>query len=447
MAENIVEVIPAELEIFEKPCNQTAISASYEQVSYPKAALDNSSVIEFVSSGTDNSYRDLSTIRLCLTVAMMKSDGSKLTYNDAATKDYGVINNVIHSLFTQCAVTLNDVLITPSSSNYHYKAYLETLLNYGSDAKNTHLTLRGFELDTAGKTNTSDDTNLGFKERRSWFQTATATPATDSPLENEIHLTSPLHVDFFRNGKFLLNGVELKIKLTRSNDEFYLWGPAGTPKVKLVIKQASLVIRHFNISPKFLLGHDAGLRTGNAKYFYRRAEIKPFTISANQQSHTLNNISNGVIPTFLLFTMVPNANFVGTVTTNPFHFVHNDLSYFALYVKDKLVHTTPLQPVFGGTGKQFARAYETLFSGTNIHHSDRGHMITPHMFANGYFMLTYLLSPDLTDDLQHKNPVDRGEVRIELRFKNSLTHSITCLVYLLYDTEIYITKDRSIIIP
>ena len=444
MEDVLVEQIPSVLDIFEQPCTQNAFTASYEEICHPVASLDNNSVIEFVSSGTDESYRDLSTIRLCLTVVMVKSDGSKLQYNDATTKDYGVVNNVIHSLFNQCSVSLNDTLITPSSNNYHYKAYLETLLNYGTDAKNTHLMLRGFELDTAKNTNKADDTNLGFKERRSWFQNKAADAADDSLLENELELISPLHVDFFRTEKFLVNGVELKIKLTRSEKEFYLWGPAGNPKVKLVIKNASLLIRHFNISAQFLLSHSSAFNTGNANYFYRRAEIKPYTIPAQQLSHTLNNISNGVLPMFLLFTMVPNTNFVGTITTNPFHFVHENLSYFALYVKDKLIQTVPLQPVFNSTDKRFTRAYETLFTGTNIHHNDRGHMITPQMFANGYFMLTYLLSPDLTDDLLHKNPVDRGEVRIELRFATALTESVTCLVYLLYDTEVEITKERTI---
>ena len=442
----MMEEVTSELDIFEKPCIQTAITSSYEEICYPVASLDNNSVIEFTSSGTAETYRDLNSVRLVLCISMVKTeDGKALLYNNAATKDYGVVNNIIHSLFSQCSVSLNNVLITPSSNNYHYKAYLETLLNYGSDAQNTHLTLRGFALDTEGKTNTADDTNLGFKERRLWFQAASEANATETTLlDNELELISPLHVDFFQNGKFLVNGVELKVRLTRASEEFYLWGPAGAPKVKINIKRASLHIRHYQISPTYLLAHSKAFGSGNASYFYRRAEIKPFTIPANQQSITLNNISNGILPSFLLFTMIPNTNFVGTVSTNPYHFVHNNMEYFALYVKDKLINSIPIQSVFSSTRKLFSRAYETLFSGTNIHHSDKGHMITPSMFTNGYFMLTFLLTPDLSDDLLHTSLPDRGDVRIELRFKSALTTSTTCLLYLLYDSSIEITKDRTI---
>jgi hypothetical protein len=67
----------------------------------------------------------------------------KLTNADGAAlddKDYTAgVNNFLHSLFSQCNISLNGVNITPSSDNYHYRAYFETLLGYGVDAADTHL--------------------------------------------------------------------------------------------------------------------------------------------------------------------------------------------------------------------------------------------------------------------------------------------------------------------
>ena len=59
--------------------------------------------------------------------------------NDAAV-DTAVavvpINNAFHSLFSQIDVTLNDVNVSSATPTYPYRAYIETHLNYGTDAKN-----------------------------------------------------------------------------------------------------------------------------------------------------------------------------------------------------------------------------------------------------------------------------------------------------------------------
>jgi hypothetical protein len=42
-------------------------------------------------------------------------------------------------MFSSLGVSLNGKHVTLHETNYHYKAYLEKLLNYGSDAYGTHL--------------------------------------------------------------------------------------------------------------------------------------------------------------------------------------------------------------------------------------------------------------------------------------------------------------------
>ena len=51
----------------------------------------------------------------------------------------GVTNNFLHSLFSQCNVTLNGVNITQASEHYQYRSYLENPLTYVSDSAATHL--------------------------------------------------------------------------------------------------------------------------------------------------------------------------------------------------------------------------------------------------------------------------------------------------------------------
>ena len=73
-------------------------------------------------------------------------------------------NNLPHTLFKQISVRLNGTLISPQTDNYHYKAYLETLLNYNRDDGETVLEPQGWynALDlptelTVNNTNTEGD--------------------------------------------------------------------------------------------------------------------------------------------------------------------------------------------------------------------------------------------------------------------------------------------------
>ena len=65
-----------------------------------------------------------------------KADGSNLDTDSAV----GPVNKWLHSLFSQVDVYLNDTLVTPSTNTYPYRAYIETALSYGADAKETQLT-------------------------------------------------------------------------------------------------------------------------------------------------------------------------------------------------------------------------------------------------------------------------------------------------------------------
>jgi len=57
------------------------------------------------------------------------------------------INNLLHSLFSQCPILLNGTQITQASEHYGFRAYLETLLTYGNDAAELHLRMAYWELD------------------------------------------------------------------------------------------------------------------------------------------------------------------------------------------------------------------------------------------------------------------------------------------------------------
>ena len=91
-------------------------------------------------SGHSDYYVDLNSVRLLLRFKLVKTDGSDMPSDE--TNTVGCVNNLLHSMFSSLSVSLNGKPVTLHETNYHYKAYLEKRLNYGSDASGTHLLSR-----------------------------------------------------------------------------------------------------------------------------------------------------------------------------------------------------------------------------------------------------------------------------------------------------------------
>ena len=124
-------------------------------------------------------------------------------------------------LFIRCLIVeifFNQKLVSPPNNAYPYRAYIDTLLNYAPPALQSHLTAALWYVDTAGNMDaastiarTASTANIGLLNRR-YFTLGGKT----------IDLIGHLHCDVFNHPKFLLNGVEMRVRLVRSKDAFCL---------------------------------------------------------------------------------------------------------------------------------------------------------------------------------------------------------------------------------
>ena len=92
--------------------------------------------------------------------------------------------------------------------------------------------------------------------------------------------------------------------------------------------------------------------------------------------------------------------------------------------------------------KTSVMAYRTLFEASGFHHANLGLHITHDMYVTGYFMLLFDLTPDWGASDGLTSHPDSGNIRIELKFKKTLTVPITCLLYLEYDDCVRIDSSR-----
>lgn len=422
------ECAKSELDLFALPSTQTSIENGQWIHYKPISSLSDDGPIEFQVPGTGDDYIDLSHTLLHIKAKILNQDSSTL----AAATTVAPINNWLHSLFSQLDVYLNQKLVSPPNNTYAYRSYIETLLNYGPAAKHSHLTCGLWYADTPGKMDCVDENNAGFIQRQKYTKES-----------KEVEMIGHLHGDIFNQEKFLLNGVEIGVKLVRSRETFNLMSSTSDSKFKVQITDATLLIRRARINPSILLAHQKVLANTNAKYPITRAEVKVLTIPSGVQGKSLDNIFLGQVPKRCIVGFVNNVAFNGSLTKNPFDFNNFGLNTFSLYIDGQQIPSKALQPTFDNNN--FTSAYHTLFSGTGIHFLNEGNSISREDFANGYCLLAFDLTPDLSaNTTSHWNLIRHGSVRLEVRFESALTQTVNCMVYAEFDNIIEITKNRDV---
>lgn len=419
-----------ELDIFATPPTQNSIESGTTLCVRPISSLTDASPIEFLIPGSGEEYIDVAHTTLHL-VAKIKPDEIEATKdNEKKQPNIGPINNFLHSIFSQVDIYLNQKCITPPSNNYNYRAYIENLLNYGSDAKNSHLSSVIWEKDIAGKMDTIDTGNTGYIKRQA---------ATKD--EQIVELYGNLHCDIFNQDKFLLNGVDMTVKLIKAKNEFILM---GAHKGHLEIIDANLFVRKVKINPSILIAHTKALAVSTAKYPITRVEIKTVTISRDIQSKTIDNLYLGQLPKRCIIGFVESAAFNGSLGLNPYNFQHFSHNYLALYADSVQIPSKPLTPDFDK--KLFTRSYHTLFSGSGVHFGDIGNNISLGEYPNGYCLAAFDLTPDLSCHDSHWNIIKSGSLRIEIRFSKPLEKTITAVIFSEFDNIIEIDRNRNVII-
>jgi hypothetical protein len=247
--------------------------------------------IEFDVNATREEYLDLANSLLHVRAKIVKANGE----DSQAASTVGPVNNFLHSLFSQVDVSLNGTLITSSTNPYAYRAYIETLLSYGSDAKSLQLASALFYKDEAGNMDkpnpfAPDDANKnsGLIKRQTF-------PTTSS----EINMIGRICSDIFFQERYMLNEVNVRIKLIRGNDAFCLMS-TGATQFKVVVTFASLLIRKVKISPSVYLAYAKALESGTVKYPIRRVICKTFTVPTGYLDASHEKLFSGQLPTRLI---------------------------------------------------------------------------------------------------------------------------------------------------
>lgn len=419
--------VKSELDLFLTPPTQTAIERGYFVEYHPLSNIQDGSPVEFNISGSAEDYIDLSSSYMHVKAKITLANGAELPENEPV----GPVNLFLHALFSQVDISLNERVISSSSNTYPFRAYIESLLNYGEDAKKSLLSCEFFFKDTFLNTaNPLEATqpNEGLKKR---YDLTSQSKTVD--------MIGPLHCDIFQQNRLLLNMVDLKIKMTRSKPNFCLMSSKVGADYKVVLEHASLFIRKVKVNPAVSLAHAKALEKSNAKYPIDRVLCKTYSVSTGSRSFMQDNVFLGAIPKRVIITCLNNAAESGQYSSNPFLFEHYNANFISVYVDGNPVPSKPLELDY--TSNNYVRAYHRMFPGFN---QDKGIALTREEFAKGYTLYVFDLTPDMCDG-SHMNLQHQGNLRLEIKFSTALEHTISVFVYAEFENIIEITKSRNVL--
>jgi hypothetical protein len=450
---NSEDCAKSELDLFSVPPTQTVVEEGVWDTIQPHPNFEKSSVITFDIPGTNIHYIDLSQTELHIKCKLNKKLESEIKNDVEYPKDVYIINNVLHSLFQQIQISLNNAPVENTNRNYAYRAYLENLLCYNKESKQTFLTNCGWEKDVAGVVSEKDGKikKTGLDEGIGPITfVKTSAEGISKSAEGMITRTLPfcnskvveyigqLHCDTANINRYLLNNVNVNVTLTRSKPEFLFCGTACSG-YDMVIEECLLKIRRVNISQSVMLAHAMALEKTTAKYPIKRVEVKNIQVPVNSPKFAIQNLARGVMPTRVVVGLVDNVAFAGSFDKNPFNFHHYKMKELTLKVSSRaLPYSTAL--TFDFENNQYREGYQTLFK--NIKESPND--ILYEDFKNGYALFAFDLTPDLCSS-DHYSLLKDGQLDLDITIGEFSTNALILIAYMEYDNIIEITKDRNIL--
>lgn len=305
------------LEIFDKIPILEPILSSHVQEVYPSTSLDESS-IEFEYETDRSIYLDLRDTHLLIKVQInkgrlydeylnrtVKIDKDEEEEEDSLMdKDYVThVNNLLHSLFSNCEVYLNNYQVYNSNGLYAHKAFISNEFNASTTSNEGILKCHGYTFEP----NPDDSTSDVFVDR-------------SAKINDNVGLTmyGRLAIDFFQCEKLLLPNTKLRLKLIRSRPNFYMVSP--NPYVTLKVVDCSLFTRRVVVSEVYHQTMKYELTHVPASYNFMETLARTFIIQARQNQFIQENIFNNAPIRRIAIAMNTNSAFTGGFSSNPFHY-------------------------------------------------------------------------------------------------------------------------------
>ena len=314
-------------------------------------------------------------------------------------------------MWKQVKVLLGGKLVSLGSSNYHYKSMIKTLL-YRSQNEGVmkQLCSELFYEDTEGAHDSLNDSP--YNEGSYCQREKTAKGQT-------FEMEGLLSEDVLNIDKYVINGVNLDLKLYPSGSAFVLMSDSPQKEYRIIIEEAILKCYTVDICNAIVSAHHKSLEHGGmAQYFFDQVQLNNSTIAQGQRNFS-ETIFQGNILDKIVVAFVRAERYNGSYALNPFKFDHYNANMMSILINDVSMPHHPLDMNF--KRGQFASALCNVL---------RGHLnviINAKSFNSGYGLFIFEVNPS-----QNRGELafqQSGNVRLEVQFDDELPEAVQVLVY------------------
>jgi hypothetical protein len=426
-----------ELDIFVTPPCQTSIEKTFMQEIRPVSLLNTGGHIEFLINTDYLDYLRLNetTLHAKFRVSLTKKDKSVITNADWV--QVSMTNNILHSLWSQVDLYIENVQTTVSLQTYPYRSYFETILYSNNQSRKTYLPCEGYF---------DDEEPENFKALTKKYQLISKS-ANDVNVSSIIDLTGKLHLDIMQQPNYLMNSMRLKLILIPHKPEFIFYTHDANIIPKIEFQELYITVYKSRVNEELYLAHQRAIEYGPAKYPITRSEVRSVTIDKGVSSRNLENVVNGQLPRRVFIAFVENDAFTGAFTKNAFNFANFNISSLACYVNGDQYPKRAYKPNF--SENLYTREYLDLLNTISQYNNDVKTVITKDKFKNGFTIFGFDLARDLSDGYHQTGYVDiprNGVLRFEIQFGEQLTTTINAIIYCEFDNMITVNGDRNVFI-
>ena len=402
-------------------------SGNFHEILYPLNYTSKHGPWQYHSPQDNKHFIDLNTLTWNGKIRVInKKDPNSPVIATNQTKDItcSVVNNFIHSTVSKITYQLNDFQMGDSApKSYSYRAYMDNLLSFSKGAKEQSLKYHGFEQDTPGGFEdvnklTASNTNSGFKKRSELF----CTP-------NFFHFSVKLRIDLANIDQFLQPGVQLRFEIERNSDAFALLSDVGDDVTfEFEIKDSTIEFDKMIPTPEYLNHFEKNILQEPLIYSYDKSQIHYFPYSANVNDLSIYSMFHtDKLPSYLVFGLVDNDAFDGSVSKNPYNFKHFDLKEFYLLVNGISVPTQPVK--LNITSMDYHQTYVNEFlDKLKLKNSNDSIGISANDWINGSFFWIVDLNVDKCCNF-HEHNSKGGTIHLKLQTKTALPKTTRLIVY------------------
>ena len=400
---------------------------NFHEVLYPLNYTSKNGPWQYHSPQDNKHFIDLNTLTWNGKIRVInKKDPNTPVISANQTKDItcSVINNFIHSTVSKITYQLNDFQMGDSAAkSYSYRAYLDNLLSFSKGAKQQSLKYHGFDQDTSGSFDIvnklkASNTNEGFKKRSELFCTS-----------NFFHFSVKLRIDLANIDQFLQPGVQLRFEIERNSDAFALLSDVGDDVTfEFEIKDSTIEFDKMIPTPEYLNHFEKNILQEPLIYSYDKSQIHYFPYTANVNDLSIYSMFHtDKLPSYLVFGLVDNDAFDGSVSKNPYNFKHFDLKEFYLLVNGISVPTQPVK--LNITSMDYHQTYVNEFlDKLKLKNSNDSIGISADDWINGSFFWIVDLNVDKCCNF-HEHNSKGGTIHLKLQTKTALPKTTRLIVY------------------